>query len=106
MASTWFPLSSVLATWRGVWRPRSWTFIPSDRSVGRCVGGTALLRHWTLLVVIIGFLSCLLAVCCEFSDEFVLSMDRKGGFQGWVGREWTVGCDETNTVGCSNPCVM
>lgn len=26
---------------------------------------TALLRHWTLLVVIIGFLSCLLAVCCE-----------------------------------------
>lgn len=27
----------------------------------------ALLRHWTLLVVIVGFLSCLLAVCCESS---------------------------------------
>lgn len=25
----------------------------------------ALLRHWTLLVVIMGFVSCILAVCCE-----------------------------------------
>lgn len=25
----------------------------------------ALLRHWTLLVVVMGFVSCILAVCCE-----------------------------------------